>query len=343
MVLAMQFIAPTIGNVYCYHDDLCCGVFCSGLVGHCERPWTGLPRGKLVLIAPKTIFYKIIRIIGFAYSPANYSQEEIDSIKQRYLQKLSLREDEAHIVEFDIVMNEKGYPRIPIYIDRCNSENNRYFKGANLFIDPDGLTVWNMTYLVENLQQSSHTITIEFVHDDPGLMEYIKNSPDLTNSCGFLCEHVDGNISIEVQDNLSKFELLLLILLISLIFYLARKEIQKKRNNFQSTKEERPMKFDSYGFSGSFSLGAVIGSILGLGLILSGTRSGFSALGIAIVTSAVIGLAIYAIDATLVSIVTKITGTSDDKASSEESLAREPTNFMNTILEKKLHNPASFR
>ena len=249
VVIAMEFLTPTIGNVFCIHDDICCGRFCSGIVNDCGPSsfLEGLPRGKLVLLAPKTTSSKKIRIIGFAYSPSIYSQDEVDELEQQYLQELRLHEDEAHIVKLDITMGEKGYPKIPTYIDTCRAEYNRYTNGKNLFIDPEGLTVWHLSYEIPNLQQDSHKITIDFVHDNPVFMEKTENHQEI-RACSFICGRGgvarDGTALIEVEIQLSiwgwiqaiwlyysPFSSIFLFSLIGLIVFLARKRIQKVKAN----------------------------------------------------------------------------------------------------------------
>jgi hypothetical protein len=229
ILIGINFLGPTIGNTFCSHNDICCGVFCSGLANYCSGVGNSSQRGKLLLIAPKQTNIKIIRIIGIAYSPTKYSTDEIAEVIQKYLTELGLQEDEANIVELGIRMNVKGYPRISTYIDRCYPENNRYIRGDNLFIDPDGLTVWKMLYVTRNLQRDLNIIPISFGHDYLEFVDISKAKPETRKCISYFCERVDGMVSIKVQNNLSIYKILFLFLLIVLIGYLVFRVIQELR------------------------------------------------------------------------------------------------------------------
>jgi len=258
VVMAMQFLAPTIGTCFVEVDGGCPACLCSIPVD-CGIS-ADLPKGELVVIIPKTLFVgKPNKMIAFAYSPAKYSKKEIDELTRQYLQNLKLQEDNAHIEKLAVFMDIEGYPRIPNSFDICDCSFTGYVNGDTLFIDPDGLTVWHLAYTPSSSEQiigvsgspslrgcsppSPKTIIIEFTHPNPKFncprMCPYENGFSSLDCCR---TYLDGSVVAEVQikptirsrleaawTNIYPLRFLFVPPLLALIVYLV-KEFLKTRN-----------------------------------------------------------------------------------------------------------------
>ncbi|HKJ26499.1 MAG TPA: hypothetical protein VJ965_02585 [Anaerolineales bacterium] len=146
VILAMRFLAPTIGNVYPYPymDE-------SGYLATSECDCT-ISRnkwgnevliGKLVVILPKTMVYgEPYQAFAFSYSPEKYSDDEIDEYLQSFLEGMGLSEDMANIQEGEVIMNTSGFPMLRA--NAAKSFTDYFFDRTIQFIDPENVTVWNM-------------------------------------------------------------------------------------------------------------------------------------------------------------------------------------------------------
>jgi hypothetical protein len=232
----MQFLAPTIGDVFCPIDGKCGACLCP--IDYC-RIDSNLPKGELIVIVPKTLFVaRPNRMIAFAYSPDRYSVEEIDGITRQFLHDLNLRASQANIESLAVNMGIMGYPRVPTNFDRCSCGYDGFISGKNLFIDPDGLTVWNLAITPSSKEEiisisggwgcpkslPSDTIIIEFMHPNP---EY-------KGGCAYetMCSaYFDGSIEAPVQIKYFSWIRLFLLILFVLVLYLMVKGVQKIKAN----------------------------------------------------------------------------------------------------------------
>ncbi|HKJ26498.1 MAG TPA: hypothetical protein VJ965_02580 [Anaerolineales bacterium] len=243
-IIAINFMTPTIGNVFCPIDGECPACLCSLPSDYC-RISTDLPKGELVVIIPKILFAgKPNKMIAFAYSPSNYSKERIDELIRKYLHKLKIREDEAIIEKLAVFMDIEGYPRIATSFDGCSCVYGDYYNGNNKYIDPDGLTIWNMFFTPSNNRQiidvsgggcpppSPNNLRFEFAHHNPNF------------SCPMLCPYdsgydnldccrtyFDGIVEADVQTKRIIWSYWYLLLFLVLVLYLVIKGVQNIKAN----------------------------------------------------------------------------------------------------------------
>lgn len=167
VVVAMQFLAPTIGDVYSFPPDFESTETQAALDCNCDMRseawldrswWDGLPEGKLVVIAPKTFVHgEQYQAIAFAYSPDKFSNNDIDEQVQGFFQRLNLSEDTAIIIKTDVFLDTWGYPRL------TNFRLDRYPD----YIDPEHVTVWIMEYDRGNLRlNGSYISELRFYYDE---------------------------------------------------------------------------------------------------------------------------------------------------------------------------------
>lgn len=181
VVIAMNFMGPTIPDEWSlWSGPDPCGPCLCGEDGECFYPspvqptptytcslekcsaWKdGLPNGKLVVIIPKTVTIGnslFAHLIGFSYPLSDYSKDEIRQITQHHLEELSLSENEAHVIELDVLMDTMGYFSIDIPnrdLHLSNSSNPKY-------IPPDRLSEWRIPYPVESIGEGVHDFRVVF-------------------------------------------------------------------------------------------------------------------------------------------------------------------------------------
>jgi len=178
LIIAMQYMAPTIGNVFspidpcgpclcdpdgsgnCWndYDDPVFSFSCSR--DKCSAWKDGLPEGKLVVIIPKTFVVgdDLNHSVGFAYPPASYSKDDIHQIIQQYFGELDLSEEEAHVVELDILLGTVGNPVVESTI--IYSFGHTY----NDKVPTDSLTEWEIEFFIDEdiVVENSYTWKIRY-------------------------------------------------------------------------------------------------------------------------------------------------------------------------------------
>lgn len=198
VVIAMNFFGPTIGGICSHREDFCLADFVAGYFS-CSKEWIkGLPTGRMVVIVPKNLYFgKQNEMIGFAYSSSQFSSTEIAEKIRQFLDELNLDEHETHLVEFNILMDISGYPNI--YINRCNNWGDiRYATGENLYIDPEGLTIWHLTYPLDGFETThgwEADISLYMAHDDPEITDFVGSS----QRCSYICSITSGSASEHVE------------------------------------------------------------------------------------------------------------------------------------------------